>query len=373
MTTLALNMIAGKGEKERIHSLLYAHKLLDVFDEIVIVDTQNDDLKFNGVKIIKHKWADEKRPFGDFARARNKALDNTKSDYVMWLDCDDIPPSVEELYEIKAVIGKQNKDFYFMPFIVDRGRTVFKRERIFKNNGARWVEAVHEHIDFSGYQSYGVIQNATIVHNSDKHPIQSIRRNLEILNNEIAIGNNSTHVRFHYAKDILLKMNIEYSANEAEKAIKYLKGIVFNHELEGNDTKASAACMVARWYGYGKQHSFISENVKQTELFARIAIALDPSSAEPEVILGDCFLHDSALDPESAIPRYLAAMEKQSQSGIAVRSLPFYFEIPCKRIVSVYSALGDFDTAFFYHSKIFHKRPNDPKLIEERKELVAKL
>jgi hypothetical protein len=260
-----------------------------------------------------------------------------------------------------------------MPFVVDRGRTVFKRERIFKNNGAHWMEAIHEHIDFSRYQSYGIIQNAAITHNSDKHPMQSIKRNLEILSNEIAIGNNSTHVHFHYAKDTLLKMNFEYVASEAEKAIEYLKEIIFNHELEGNDTKASAACMVARWYGYGKDHSFILANKKQTELFARIAIALDPSSAEPEVILGDCFLHDPSLDPESATARYETAMNKPSQTGIAVRSLPFYFEIPCRRLVSVYSTLGDFDTAFFYHSKLTKQRPNDPKLMVERKELVAKL
>ena len=75
----------------------------DLFDEIIVVDTGSTDntkqiLNNFNCKIFDYKW------HNDFASARNYAFSHATSDFIMWLDADDIIiPS--ELKKLKALKG----------------------------------------------------------------------------------------------------------------------------------------------------------------------------------------------------------------------------------------------------------------------------
>ncbi|MEE3235475.1 MAG: glycosyltransferase [Candidatus Latescibacterota bacterium] len=110
--TLSLCMIV-RDEEKRLARCLDSAK--DLVDEIVIVDTGSRDKTVEiaqkyDAKIGHFEWCD------DFAAARNKSIELASSDWILWLDADDILPE-ESHKPIRDAIDQDKNQAYF--FILD--------------------------------------------------------------------------------------------------------------------------------------------------------------------------------------------------------------------------------------------------------------
>lgn len=146
-------------------------------DEIIIVDTGSVDktveIAKSMAKVYRFEW------INDFSAARNYAFSLAKSDYLMWLDADDVitPYRAEMLKDLKNTLSA---DVVMLPYYIgEPPKITFWRERILKRNkGYRFKGRVHEAIEVFGNIAY---ENIPIVH--DKLKKSDPTRNLKIFQN----------------------------------------------------------------------------------------------------------------------------------------------------------------------------------------------
>ena len=145
--TLALCMIVKNEEKVLARCLKSAE---GIFDEIIIVDTGSDD----GTKSVAARFTDKIYDYPwqyDFAAARNASFSCASSDYIMWMDADDV---LLEKDRAALLALKQSFDgsidAYYLQYNAafdEFGNVTFYffRERIVKRAcGFVWKGAVHE-------------------------------------------------------------------------------------------------------------------------------------------------------------------------------------------------------------------------------------
>jgi glycosyltransferase involved in cell wall biosynthesis len=146
---IALNMIIGQRKEEYLE---YALKSTKWVDEHVIVNTgQDDNPNLRLVKEIlpKAKIIKFAGTF-DFASARNLALDNTESYWVLWQDADEV--HFERFERVaRQMLSWTHYDafeFCFYHFLLDvfHYQHIETRKNIFKKQGKRWIGAVHEQV-----------------------------------------------------------------------------------------------------------------------------------------------------------------------------------------------------------------------------------
>ncbi len=168
--------------------------LRDHVDEIIIVDTGSDDR----TKAIAHDYSEKVFDFTwdqDFAAARQFAFDQATSDWVMWVDADDV---VHHAERIRALVetAPAHVGGYYWRYILDRDawgnvRSESWRERCVRNDGVfRWVGQVHEVL--VAQEPRTILQSAdvTVAHHPEPHASTETSepsgRNLSILQAEYA-------------------------------------------------------------------------------------------------------------------------------------------------------------------------------------------
>jgi tetratricopeptide (TPR) repeat protein len=107
--TLSLCMIV-RDEEEMLPRCLTAVK--DAVDEIVIVDTGSTDRTVEiarsfGARVIEQPWT------GSFADARNTSFDAATSDWVMYLDADEVLVA-EDVAKLRAVTGRTWREAFYL-------------------------------------------------------------------------------------------------------------------------------------------------------------------------------------------------------------------------------------------------------------------
>lgn len=85
----------------------------------------------------------------DFGGARNESFKLATSDFVLWLDADDVLERANELREVVADMVARGLDMAFLPYDYARdhlGRVFYRqwRERIVRRGATTWVQPVHE-------------------------------------------------------------------------------------------------------------------------------------------------------------------------------------------------------------------------------------
>ena len=147
--TLGLCMIV-KNEEEVLGRCLQS--VQNICDEMIVVDTGSSDQTMNialrfGAKVYSFPWS------YDFSAARNFSFSLSSSDYILWLDADDIitDDNQKKLLDLKKSLDG-SVDSYFLRYdaafdAFGNPTTFFFRERIVrKNAGFFWKGAVHETI-----------------------------------------------------------------------------------------------------------------------------------------------------------------------------------------------------------------------------------
>jgi glycosyltransferase involved in cell wall biosynthesis len=227
---ITLSMIVKNEEKYLKDCLL---SVRDIVDEIIIVDTGSVDntisiAKEFGAKLFHFKWID------DFSAARNFALENSASDWILYLDADE-RLSENSVSEIKEITKLANKCAYFCKVKsineISGKSSVMDYVRLFPNDKTIKFEGkIHEQIEEplrkAGYSIKK--SNIEIIHigyNLAEDGLkEKAKRNLQILLSEYRNNPSS-----YYAYQLGQTYGV---LNDKQNAEKYFLISLQNEELK---------------------------------------------------------------------------------------------------------------------------------------------
>ena len=373
--SLALNMIVGSNEAFELNRCLESAVLPEIFDEIVIVVTTRDPevekvaRKFTN-KVFYFEW------IKDFSAARNFALFHTESEYVMWLDADDIINEISQtnMPNMKKYVLQGQCDRYLCPYYIDVNiNGEFLQHglvpRFFRNTKKlRWQKRVHEQImetNTGWMPRTGTFIGFSVEHRPLKITKTGVLRNIEILREEYDKDPTDHHYAFYLARDCML-------IGESDEALKIFDHII-KKRIGTPDHLYTAAFFIAQHYTYASDGSLKTDNLGTAETYARIAMSFSEKYAEPYVILGDVYYHRGDLGNAEAC--WKRAMNK-SLNGYSAQEVAYYEEIPSVKLANLYVQRNDYtsiEQALYYNKIALKHRPNDGILLNNRKTLIGLL
>ena len=341
--TLGLCMIV-KDEEEVLARCL--DSCADAFDEIVVADTGSSD----GTKEIAKRYTDKvfDVPWqNDFAAARNAAFSRAESDYLMWLDADDIltPKDRAALCALKAELDG-TVDAYFLPYdLVEAGRVAMTlwRERIVRRAcGFSWAGYVHEAMQVHGRLSRADVH---VTHRRSAKPRTG--RNLFLFARAFADGRMpDVRQKFYFARELLDNGLYETAASVYESFLSD----------EGCAQDRVRACLDL---SVCRKAAGDREGAKRA-LFQSFSFA--PPCSEACCALGD--LHREAGDYPHAVFYYKLALNEAGADGFDLPDcrgfLPWIWLCVC------YDRMGDFERARRCNEKAGEFRPDDPAYLHNK-------
>jgi len=352
---LGLNIIVGPGESYELERCLKSIRG-PLFDEIIVTITSDD----REVTAVANKYATKVCLFPwiqDFSAARNFCLNNTTTDYVLWLDADDVikPSNYKKLLNLKETLNQY--DVVFIPYIYhhdenDEPVWILPRERIFKRiPKIRWQEPIHECLTLTKEMNIHSVDNIFIDHYRTK-PCD-VTRNLTILKQTYE-KNPSPRISYYYARDLI----------EAGKEEGYLILEKFIDEKDGSSDDLAQSCQkLANWY-------FKKENYESAKAYAFKSISFSTDYAEPYVLLGKIHAQQDNID--SAIQYNKEALTKGLNAKMT-QTIEDYGLIPCANLSILYFKKGDHQESFRFNRFALEHAPDNIGLIHDRALLLQKI
>lgn len=386
MATLGLNMIIAAGEADLLHRCLTSVNAQQTFDEIVIVNTSTDsDIDRTasefGAHIIAHQWASKEHPHGDFAGARNCALLNSTTDYIMWLDADDIvqekyQPGLETLRAIFIDGTQPICDIYYLPYALEHDHNlnptkVAFRDRIFKRvEGIHWLWPVHEVLNINADQlSSENIEFLQISHLREKPKKMSYERNIRILRHEITTNNSRAfHPRYFLSRDLA-------SRGDLAEAAELAKSMLTDFPTAGN-TLHSLCMTLAFNFAYGglrtrpQLEEFQIKESATIEWWLKAAIQCYPQNAEPYFLLGE--LYNLSGNLAQAEQMYTKATQQPVRTGMA-QAEPLYCELPSQRLADIYVKAGRLEHALWINRQALQANTDSESIRSQRQNILDAL
>lgn len=340
---LSLCMIV-KNEEDTLPNCLNSVK--GIFDEIIIVDTGSTDKTIDVAhryteKVYTYSWQD------DFASARNYSFSKSTSDYIMWLDADDIllPDDAIKLMKLKLRLSNYEEVAakYNVGFDEDGNVTLeYYRERIFLNNGKfQWSGKIHETIPIIQGCHYA---DFAVTHHK-LHPTEC-GRNLKIFEKMIADGEElDARNLFYYARELFYNDKIDRATEKLESFLSMPDGYIEN--------KIDACSILAACYRVNNKNPLDA-------LFKSFQYA-EPR-AEICCDIGEYFANLGRIN--LAIYWYKEALNKTppNASGAFI-SRDCYDFIPLLQLCVLYYALGDEKQAKENNEKAASIKPNNAAVI----------
>lgn len=374
MKSIALNIIVGKGEAKELNRCLTSVSKLP-FDEKVVVQTFEDEAvkhiaQAHDAKVYFFEWTN------NFSAARNYAIEQTQSDYIMWMDADDVIDEgcVKGFQEAFGIVRSNNKDVFEMVYNTamdaqGRPMTKVKRERFFRNTKAiRWERRAHEGIRIPEGAKVSAIQPITVDHYPNKSVDNNgLERNLKILQEDYESGDSLS--QFYYGKELLLVKD------RVEEGIEILKQYIHNIRDKNQRGFLSYACFeIARFYTYqveGGKHGYKKDTLHIAENYSRIGLTFDKNSAEHHVVLGDIF--DYRGEKNKALNMYTQALAKDTNQAGVNANMDFYALIPAQRMSIILFREGEYEQALYYNRMALEARPEDKQIQANRKIIFEEL
>lgn len=130
-----------RNEERFIEECLLSIK--EVVDEVVIVDTGSTDRTMEialqyGAKVYDFPWT------GDFAAARNRALEHSGGEWILYIDADERLRPADKSY-VRDILSDRGKAGYTVRFYPIVGYTFYREYRIFRNDPRiRFEGVIHE-------------------------------------------------------------------------------------------------------------------------------------------------------------------------------------------------------------------------------------
>lgn len=234
---LSLACIAGNAEK-------YIERFLDSFqpwfDEVVIVravgslepDRTLEIAESRGCVVGEYlnaktaskwdfegkvfEWADKNWPHvDDFAAARNMAFDLATGDWIMWADMDDILQGGEHIRaDLEAMPAEARA--LSAPYDIRDDQLRVMRERIIRKGETRWINPIHENLDFPDGVKCVETNRWQVVHMPLGTRKANDERNLRILE---SIPNPNGSQRFHMVMSLRAVGRIDDAKNLAAQIV----------------------------------------------------------------------------------------------------------------------------------------------------------
>lgn len=221
-TRLSLCMIV-KNEEDCIARCL--ESVEGVVDEIVIIDTGSTDRtieicqSFEAV-IEKYDWS------GSFADARNYGIKKATGDWILWLDADEEVDAADK-FKLNEGTHFNNYDAinvhlinYYGEKIDENRSTDIAHTRLFRNNGIRFINKMHECLDLGhlsreriGYLNVKVHHYGYLDSIMEKK--KKSERNLKMLKQQIKEGENVYWAHYYIALE-------HYHRKEYPKALEHV-------------------------------------------------------------------------------------------------------------------------------------------------------
>lgn len=348
--TLSLCMIV-KNEEQVLDRCLNSFNKL--FDEIIIVDTGSTDktmeiARKHTPKVFEYPW------INDFSAARNYSFSLATSDFIMWLDADDVitPLELKRLKDLKQTLTN-NISVVMLKYAIsfdEQNNTTFSyfRERILNRScNFKWEDPVHEVITPTGNIVYSNIQ---IEHRKLKPAEEA--RNLKIY--ESMIKQNlpfKPRQIFYYAREL-------YFNGKTNKAISTFKK--FLKTKNGYKENYIEACLnLSKCYQTKQEY----ELAKQTLINS---FNYDTPRSEILCELGNIYLTEKKY--AHAIYYYNLATQNSHNKPTGGFVLNDCYEfIPYVQMCVCYYYLKNFEKAQYYHNLSKQLKPNNPIVLNNDK------
>lgn len=371
--TISLAMIV-KNERHNLPRLLKSVK--GCFDEIHITDTGSNDGTIDylrseeaqticdtPIKLHHFNWVD------DFSKARNASFAPVKTDFVMWMDGDDVMSDRESFIRFRDdAMGLV--DYWVAAYhysLDDKGNPncSFVRERIFRvSMGLQWRYFVHEGIVpfIDGKPiSMNFIATWAIHHMRTKDDVESDRnRNLGIF--ERHQGELDGRMKYYYGKEL-------FECGKPMDAYRWLKdALSCNLELHDKILATQYSCYAA----------LTCNQVQESINLGFEGLKLDPNRAEFHVILGDSYTKLGQM--QKAAPFYGAAKtcdnphKKGSNAvGAIFTSDEQYNVYPIMQLSKIYAHMGKMDDADRESAAAAHFENHDINAINAEVKRIKKM
>lgn len=364
--TVSLCMIM-KNEEENLPRLMKSVE--GCFDAIHIVDTGSTD---NSVEVAKNLGATLHHFtwINDFSAARNYSFSKATTDYVCWLDLDDILQNPEGFKKFRDdAMGLA--DYWIATYHYSSdpsGKAVcsFARERVFKvDRGFKWKYFVHEGV--MPQTQYGAIKMDfspvwSVKHmRTDADLLKDRSRNLNIFQSRL--NEMDSRMKYYYGKEL-------FEAQKPADSVHFFGEALKDEKLEMHDRLLAMQYLC---YAYMQCNQFD----KALEI-ATAGLIIAPNRAEYYTIIGDCFVKLGRLI--DAIPSYSAAKSCQFQAGIQqgfagaiFHNEDAYTAYPRNQLARIYANLGDFKKAEIESNESFSRFSNAESkgLLDEVKKMTV--
>lgn len=346
--SIALCMIA-KNEAHNLSTLLQSVK--GCFDEIHITDTGstdstvqflekiNEQIKAGSrvwegipeIQIHHFKW------INDFAAARNYSFSHAKSDYIMWLDCDDA------LSDAKAFISWRDSVLHSAHYWValynyafnDNGVPVCKfiRERVIKRDyGFKWEYFVHEGILQVENRKYWPQRASSwwVNHKrSEEDKKQDYMRNINLFESH-DYDSLPPRMKFYYGKELT-------ENKMPEKGCKPLLDAVQSGKLDMHDNILAiqyAAHSARDCKAYAQAVDILMNGLK-----------LMINRAEYWCLLGDVYVATNSLVEAKLAYESALKCQPNDMGGIVVLEGAAYAELPHLQLANILMTQGNLEGA----------------------------
>lgn len=335
--TLALCMIV-KNEAENLPRLF--ESIQGCFDEIHITDTGSTDEtvaicnKYPNVTVHHFDWVD------DFAQARNYSFSHAKTDYIMWMDADDVLSNAKAFLQWRdnaMVTADYWVATYHYAFDgMKRPSCSFIRERVVRRDrDFRWKYFIHEGImpeSRVGNVRTSYTPTWTVNHMRGEEDLKKDRsRNLKIL--EKNKDTLDSRMLYYYGKEL-------FENQKPADSVHILKQAVAKPDLEMHDRLLGLQYLA---YAYLQCNQF-----PEALEMAIQGITLQPNRAEYHVIAGDCMLKMGR--PLDAVPYYSAAKACQPagserQASVIFHAADAYTTYPRNQLARIFANTNQMERA----------------------------
>lgn len=354
LITISLCMIV-KNEEAVIGRCL--ESVSKIVDEINIVDTGSTDQTKEIVanftdRIFDFTWIE------DFAVARNFSFQQATSDYILWLDADDVflEKDQEAFLKLKNTLDS-NVDAVSMNYNLafDEENNVTSSLRRYplvkREKGFKWIGAVHEYLEVYGnlFDSDVAVSHLPLSHDA--------QRNLRIYENLASSGKEfSPRDLFYYANELL-------DHGKVEKAIEYY--LRFLKTKQGWVEDNIRACnKLADCYN--------KLDLKDQELsWVLHTLIYGPPRPETCCRLGFFFLEKN--DITSAIYWYKEALKNKEKEGLAFQNHDCSTWLPHLQLAVCFDRQGQHHIAYEHNEMALKHRPKDHRMLANKDYFEMKL
>jgi len=177
-----------------------------VVDEIVVVDTGSTDstveiAERHGARVAHHPWA------GDFAAARNAALDLTDCDWILYIDADERLAAIDRA-DVETLLRAAQETAFRILLKPDSRSTPYREYRLWRHDPRirfegviheKVVPAIHRVADEDG-RAIGIADLLLVHVGYEGDQTRKHRRNLPLLRQQLEVEPDNLFNLHHLAR-----------------------------------------------------------------------------------------------------------------------------------------------------------------------------